>query len=110
LVVCLNFDGMKVPQVATLFNTDTILEGNNGRSERLLTMRNEALCARYYYYMRYKHYSYYKAIDELSQCFYISAVQVQKVLKLNTDKLQELKQNPLTIKQLSQQYAHIYWE
>jgi hypothetical protein len=104
------FTNMKVSQVATLFNAETKLEGNNGRSARLLGMRNEALCARYYYYMRYKHYNYYKACELLSETFFISASQVQKVLKSHTDILQTYKQQAVTVKQLSMQFTHLYWD
>jgi hypothetical protein len=99
-------------KVATLFTTeiDTLHEGTPGRSERLLLMRDKALSTRYYYYMRYKHYNYIKACEELSNEFYISVIQVQKVLKANTETLQQFRNDQPTTKQLSQLYPHINWD
>ena len=99
-------------KVATLFTTeiDSLLEGNAGRSERLLQLRDKALSTRYYYYMRYKHYNYIKACEELSNEFYISVIQVQKVLKANTETLQQFRTEQPTIKQLANSYAHFSWD
>jgi hypothetical protein len=98
--------------IATLFNTeiDTLLEGTPGRSDRLLQLRDKALCARYFYYMRYKHYNYIKSCEELSNEFYISVIQIQKVLKNNAETLKVYKTNQPTLKMLSQQYSHLKWD
>ena len=103
---------MKVAAISTLFNTemDTLLEGNGGRSERLLALRDKALSTRYFYYARYKHFNYIKSCEELSNEFYISVTQVQKVLKLNTELLQSFRTEQPTIKQLAQQYPHLHWD
>lgn len=98
--------------IATLFNTniDTLHEGTPGRSDRLLQLRDKALCARYFYYMRYKHYNYIKSCEELSNEFYISVVQIQKVLKNNAEILKVYKTDQPTIKMLSSQYSHVKWD
>lgn len=97
--------------IATLFNTeiDTLHEGTPGRSDRLLQLRDKALCARYFYYMRYKHYNYIKSCEELSNEFYISVVQIQKVLKNNAEVLKVYKTDQPTVKQLTNQYPHFCW-
>jgi hypothetical protein len=98
-------------KVATLFDADidSLYERTPGRSERLLQLRDKALSSRYFYYMRYKHYNYIKACEELSHEFYISVIQVQKVLKANSDILQLFKTEQPTIKQLIEQYPHFAW-
>jgi hypothetical protein len=97
--------------VATLFDADidSLYERTPGRSDRLLQLRDKALSTRYYYYMRYKHYNYIKACEELSNEFYISVIQVQKVLKANTATLQDFRKTQPNIKQLAIQYPHISW-
>jgi hypothetical protein len=97
--------------IATLFTdpVDTLHEGTPGRSDRLLQLRDTALCARYYYYMRFKHYNYLKSCEELSNEFYISVVQIQKVLKNNAEALKVYKTEQPTIKQLSAQYPYYTW-
>jgi hypothetical protein len=99
-------------KVATLFTTeiDTLHEGTPGRSERLLQLRDKALAARYYYYMKYKHYNYIKACEELSNEFYISVIQVSKVLKANSELLHDLKKEQPTIRQLAGQYKHFNFD
>ena len=96
-------------QIATLFNTDidTLHEGTPGRSDRPLQLRDKALCARYFYYMRYRHFNYIKSCEELSNEFYISVVQIQKVLKNNAEVLKGYKTEQPSVKKLQQQYPHI---
>lgn len=97
--------------IATLFapDIDTLMEGTPGRSDRLLQLRDKALCARYFYYMRYKHLNYLKCCEELSNEFYISVIQIQKVLKINADILKAYKTEQPTQRQLTQLYPHLIW-
>lgn len=98
-------------KISTLFDTelDTLHEGTPGRSERLILLRDKALSTRYYYYMRYRHYNYIKTCEELSNEFYISVIQVQKVLKVNTSQLQVFRTEQPTLKQLAQAYPFYMW-
>lgn len=98
-------------KVATLFDPakNSLLEGTPGRSERLLARRDKDLCTRYFFFMRHKRFSYLKACEELSQEFYISVIQVQKVLKSNADNLDELRKQQPTIKQLEKEYTRFTW-
>jgi hypothetical protein len=98
-------------KIANLFVTDvnSLREGTAGRSNRLIVARDKALCARYFYYQRYRHYNYSKTCECLSGEFYISVIMIQKQLKKNSDVLQAFRTTPLSIKELATAYPHINW-
>lgn len=98
-------------KIATLFDPDkdSLLEGTPGRSDRLLAQRDKTLAARYFFYMRHKRVSYIKACEELSSEFFISVVQVQKVLKHNAELLQQLRTSQPDIKSLARDYPKWVW-
>lgn len=79
-----------------------------GRSQELITLRNECLVARYYYLSEIKRLRYDDAISRLSASFFISCYQVQAVTMSNNHLFEELRGT--TVKQIAKRWPEYNWE
>ncbi len=102
----------KYARVSNLFSKEvaSVREGNAGRSRRLIDLRNTALCDRYYFHQKVKHYHYAKCVEELSNEFFISQIEITKILRNQQEYLNTLRNDPPTVKQLREKWPWMLWE
>lgn len=88
----------------------SIKEGTKGRSGRLIQLRNEAMCDRFYYYQKVKSYHYAKVVDELHNEFFISQTEITKILGRMHDYLGQLRANRPELKELRRRWPWYVWD
>lgn len=99
-------------KVSNIFANEvaSVREGSKGRSSRLIEKRNRAMCNRYYYHQKINSCHYAKCVEELSTEFFISQIEVTKILRNMAEYLNELRTQPPTIKQLRERWSFMCWE
>lgn len=98
-------------KLSTFFTDDigSVKEGTKGRSGRLIKLRNEAMCDRFYFYQKIHHYHFAKCIEQLSNDFFISQIEVPKIIRQMSDYIAIIKTDPPTIKQLKDKHPQFNW-
>lgn len=88
----------------------SVREGTRGRSSRLINLRNEMMCDRFYYYQKVKHFHYAKIVDHLNQEFFISQIEVTKILARMHEYLVQLRNDQPEIKELRRRWPWVCWD
>ena len=98
-------------KLSTFFTDDvcSVREASKGRSPRLMSRRNIALCDRFYFYQKIHHYNFAKCVEKLSDEFYISQIEVPKILNKMSDYIAEVKATPPAIRDLKDKHPHFNW-
>lgn len=81
------------------------------RSSRaeILEQRNKAICARVYYYRHLHSVSYDVVLQIISGEFWLSKLQIGRILNDNMVELRRLKDAETTIKDLREEWTHLSW-
>jgi len=99
-------------RISNLFANEvgSVREGTPGRSRRLIDRRNEALCDRYFFHQKINHHHYAKCLEDLSNEFYLSQVEVMKILRNQATYLNQLREAPPALRQLRDKWPWLNWE
>jgi hypothetical protein len=85
------------------------IPGNKGRSNKLVTRRNDCLIARYYYFGAFRKLSYEDTIRELVAEFFLSPVTIANIIQNNTEQIQQLKEKALVLHYFQNHWPHLRW-
>ena len=80
-----------------------------GRSDSLVSKRNECLIARYYYYGYYKNKCYEEIIRLLITEFFLSPATIAIIIQNNTDELQSVKLRKKSLYYFQSHWPHLKW-
>ena len=80
-----------------------------GRSNSLISRRNECLLARYYYYGFHKDVCYEENLRQLAIEFFLSASTLARIIMNNTDRLQQIKEKAPGVYYLQSHWPHMKW-
>ena len=102
----------KQRKISNLFTEDvaSVREGSAGRSRRLIQLRNNALCDRYYYHQKIRHYHYAMCVESLASEFFLSQIEITKILRNQSEYLNGLRADPPSIKQLKERWKWMCWD
>jgi hypothetical protein len=90
---------------------DTGLSGNTrkGRSNSLITKRNECLAARFYYYGSMKHKCYEEILRLLLSEFFIAPDTISSIIQDSLEQLRLLKKKNPTLYYFQRRWSHLKW-
>lgn len=80
-----------------------------GRSNTLVSRRNECLVARCYYWSSVKHKSYEEVIRQLVTEFFLSPPTIVRLLQESASQLVTLKQKCPALYYLQNRWPHLKW-
>jgi hypothetical protein len=80
-----------------------------GRSNSLLSKRNECMVARYYYYGSIKNKVYEETLRLLVSEFFLSPATISFQVQEHTDQLQSLKRNCPSLYYFQSRWPHLKW-
>jgi len=81
----------------------------NGRSPILVANRNRLIAVRYYFYTRMVRRNFPDTYNALEAEFFLSQIQLTRIVASFTEELLSLKKNPPTTKQLAAEYPFFVW-
>jgi len=90
---------------------DTLPETSTkkGRSSELHAKRNEAISARYYFYLSFTDMRYEKIVTTLADEFFLSPFTVPEIIQENLDYIKSLKQDQPSKRFFSVRWAQYTW-
>jgi len=100
----------------TLFNELTTNDekptslGLRGRNKVLISIRNECLLYRYYYYARLVKSNFPDTLKCLSEEFFLSERTIVDILSNEGVKLKRITDEKMSIKKLIEKFNHLKWK
>lgn len=89
--------------------TGVVQKKSVGRSQELIQCRNEALLHRFYFKSKVQRKIYPDILNELTEEFYISGIQIGKLLQSNGDRILELKKQAPDVVILKRKFPYMSW-
>lgn len=96
----------KTFEVPTTGNLDNPVKG---RSKRLVILRNQALCHRFYFYSSFTDFKYERIIEWVSRDFYLSPRTTYEILEREQSVLSNIRKEKPSILQLKRLFPLYNW-
>ena len=82
---------------------------NKGRSETLLSQRNNCMLARFYYYGHHKKKNYENILQIMVAEFFLSPERISRIISQNAASIRAMKERGVAIGQLQATWPQFRW-
>ena len=109
--ICCKFNFMRGEKIYQQLVKDNGTKGtvSKGRSDKLVSKRNDCLLARYYYYGHFKNFCYEEILRQLVAEFFLSPKTIISIVQNNTDNLLSFKEQGLVMFYFQRNWPHLKW-
>ncbi len=80
-----------------------------GRNTDLVSLRNECLVARYYFYTQFTRKGYEEIVERIVEEFYLTPERIARIIQENAQLLQLFRTDGTTIYTLRQKWTYLKW-
>lgn len=92
-----------------IVKADVAKSATKGRSESLLSKRNNCMLARFYYYGQIRNKSFENILELMTAEFFLSTERISRIISQNATEIMKMKQRETTIYQLQTSWPQFRW-